>query len=526
MKHLFLFILAFNLLNAKAIGVPSKIKEVTIYLNGARVERSASTNLAPGTNEVVFDGLSNDIDQSSIEVQGQGNATILSVNYRINYLKQQEQSEEVHKVKNSLDSAKLKLEYVKNEIIVLEQENQLMQANYKLGINDKTEFIEDVDEWAVKYHKHVLEIRNLVTRLIIQSTDLTALVNNLQNELNQASATNKMPSGEIVVMVSTTAYNQADFRIAYYVRNASWSPVYNLRAQNTTDPVKLDYDALVTQNTGETWKDIKMVLSTANPTLGGTKPELMPFYLNFSEYLYKKSNRYSEMPAAAQPVYEKDEAKADMSTSANYTTVTQNQLNVTFNINLRYTILPDGTPQQVRIQQISLPATYEYAAVPKLDKDAFMLAKVTGWENDNILPGPASLYFEGAYVGKSYIDPSVTNDTLNLSFGRDKKINIDRKQLKDFSKKSFFGKTITQNFVFELSIKNTKNSPIIITLEDQVPISQNKEIEVIVKENSKAEYDTQTGKLQWKLNLQANEIRKLKLDYSVKFPKGKIVSGL
>ena len=507
------------------------------------MHRTASINLVPGNNEVIFEGLSNFIDESSIEVQGQGNATILSVNYRINYLKMQQETERAKKLKVSVDSVNLKLELVRNEISVYEQDAALLQSNFKIGVNAKTEFTDDVEEWAERFRKKELDIKNNITKLTIESKALVALGYEFESELKQINSSTKEPSGEIVVKVSSPSGGNADFKFAYYVPNAGWTPLYSLRAQNTTDPIKLDYDAMVSQNTGEIWKDIKMTLSTGNPMLGGNKPELSTWYLNFLQDVYYAKKAYTRGygTEAKEKKEDKDgkdgnisgargedgfNSEAYLTTSADYTTSTQSQLNVNFEINLRYTIATDGTPQQVKIQQSTLPALYEYIASPKLDKDAFLLARATGWEDDNLLPGTANLYYEGAYIGKSFINPTVTNDTLDLSFGRDKKINIDRKMLRDFSKKSFLGKNKTQNFVYEISLKNTKNIPVSITIEDQVPVSQTKEVEVSVKEISKADYDIKTGKLQWKLTMQPNEVKKLKIEYSVKYPKNKVVSGL
>ncbi len=541
MKRFYLFSIAILVLHLQGLaennGIPSKIKGVTIYLKGARIERTATASLVPGDNEIVFEGLSNYIDENSIEVQGQGNATILSVNYRVNYLKLQQESDRVKKFKTSLDSVNLKLEYVKNEISTDDQEIKLLQANYKLGVNPKTDFVEDVEEWGEHYHKKVLEIKNALTKLNIERKELKTLSEQFQADINQENSAAKQPSGEIVVKVQGTGYTNADFRFSYYVANASWTPLYSLRAQNTSDPLKLDYDALVTQQSGEQWKDVKLALSTGNPLQKGNKPELNPWYLNVQEPMpiYHKSslwmgggtyNESVKMTTTPDIGGDASSPAPAMNSSSDYTTSTQNQLNVSFDINLRYTINPDGTPQQVRIQQTTLPAIFEYASAPKLDVNAFLLAKVTGWEDANLLPGTANLYYEGAYIGKSYLDPSVTNDTLNLSFGRDKKINIERKLLRDFSKKQFLGKYKTQNFVYETSVKNTKNIPVIITIEDQIPISQTKEIEVTVKDNSKADYDVKTGKLQWKMTLQPNETKKVKLDFSVKYPKNKYISGL
>ncbi|MCX6351569.1 MAG: DUF4139 domain-containing protein, partial [Bacteroidetes bacterium] len=328
--------------------------------------------------------------------------------------------------------------------------------------------------------------------------------------------------------------------LRYFVQNAGWSPVYSLRAQNITDPVKLDYDAVVRQKTGEDWNDVKLMLATINPNLSGNKPELSPWYLSIyvPRPIYKnrlKFGRTKEVTDAA-PMYQqsmqKDERRLDdkdsqtMSTIADYTTTTQGQLNTTFDIAIKYSIPSDDNGQQVRVQQYNLPAVYEYISIPKFDKDAFLLAKVGGWEQFNLIPGPANLFFDGTYVGKSDINPVITGDTLALSFGRDKKISIDRIKIKELAKKQLLGGTKTETYSYDIVVKNVKNVPVRITIEDQIPLVTDKDIKVEALELSHGFLDEETGKVLWRGVLKPNEVYKMRLTYSVKYPKGKIIMGL
>lgn len=74
-----LFLLAPVFLFSNGLKTPSKIKEVTVYLNGAQITRTASCQLQEGSNEVIFTGLSHKIDESSIQVSGLGAVSILSI---------------------------------------------------------------------------------------------------------------------------------------------------------------------------------------------------------------------------------------------------------------------------------------------------------------------------------------------------------------------------------------------------------------------------------------------------------------
>jgi len=180
----------------------------------------------------------------------------------------------------------------------------------------------------------------------------------------------------------------------------------------------------------------------------------------------------------------------------------------------------------VSVATHELPVSFKHFTVPKLDRDAFLLAEVTGWEDYKLLPGEANIYFEGTYVGKSFINTKTTDDTLKLSFGRDQSVNITREKLKDFTSKKFLGENKKETFAYEIAIRNTKKVPIKLLVEDQIPLSSNKEIEIEVVEISGAKHNKVSGKLSWELNLQGGETKKLKLIYSVKYPKDKAIGNL
>ncbi len=179
--------------------------------------------------------------------------------------------------------------------------------------------------------------------------------------------------------------------------------VYDLRAINTKQPVQLSYKANVFQNTGEEWKNVKLKLSTANPNLGGVKPELYTWYLDFDQpvyYNYKKERRASAKGAAAPQVMAADTAMEEKAEEApvaesvaDFTTTIQTSLNTEFSIALPYTVASSNKPTLVDIRNHELKATYLYSVSPKLDQDAFLMAKITGWEEFSLLPGEANVFF-------------------------------------------------------------------------------------------------------------------------------------
>ena len=171
-----------------------------------------------------------------------------------------------------------------------------------------------------------------------------------------------------------------------------------------------------------------------------------------------------------------------------------------------------------------MPCAYQYYAAPRLDKDAFLLGEMSGWEKLNLLPGEANIMVEGTYIGKSYIDPNSTQDTLNLTLGRDKRIVVKKEKITDYSSVKFLGANKKEVFTYQITVKNNKKEKIQLLLKDQYPISSSKEIEEEWLESSGASVNKDTGILTWKLELAPGESRKYKVSYSIKYPKDKTLN--
>ncbi len=207
-----------------------------------------------------------------------------------------------------------------------------------------------------------------------------------------------------------------------------------------------------------------------------------------------------------------------------YITVSDKELDVTFDIDLPYDVPTNGKAQTAVLKEYEVPATYQFYAVPKLDKEVFLLAQIVDWEKLNLLPGEANIIFEGTYIGKSFIDPSSTQDTLNLTMSRDKRVVVKREKLMDFSSVKFLGSNKKQIFTYDITVKNNKKEAISILVKDQYPLSQNKEIEIELLESSGSAINGETGVLNWQLHLASGESKKLRISYSVKYPKDKILN--
>jgi uncharacterized protein (TIGR02231 family) len=195
------------------------------------------------------------------------------------------------------------------------------------------------------------------------------------------------------------------------------------------------------------------------------------------------------------------------------------QTSVSFRIDIPYSIPSDGKQYAVDMQEYAIPAYYQYSCVPKLDTDAFLTAKITGWEEYNLLAGEANLFFEGTYLGKSLLDVGQTTDTLTLSLGRDKNITVSRTKVEAFTSKQFIGANRRDAKAWEITIRNKKAQAINLVVYDQFPVSTWSEITIERQEAPGATVDEITGKLTWQFTLPPADARKLNVGYTVTYPK-------
>jgi uncharacterized protein (TIGR02231 family) len=209
---------------------------------------------------------------------------------------------------------------------------------------------------------------------------------------------------------------------------------------------------------------------------------------------------------------------------SDYVSVNDNELNVTYEIDLPYDVPTNGKEQNVALKEFTVPAQFKYYTAPRVDKDAYLLGAVADWESLNLLPGEANIIFEGTYIGKTQIDPNNTLDTLSFTLGKDKRVVITREKLKDFSSVKFLGSNKKQVFTYEITVKNNKKEKVQLQLKDQYPLSTNKDIEVEVLETGGAVNDAETGLLNWTLELAPGESKKVRISYSVKYPKDKEIN--
>ena len=520
--------------NEKTLG--STIKQVRVFLSKAEISNVAQTSVAMGTTTLVFEELPARLEQASLQVNAKGAVTIMAVKHRINHLKSQAKAEKIKKLEADLEDLQDELNRLQAQKKIFQEEEAMILANKQIGSENLGVSAQKLKEVADFYRVRLNEINQKILELNKQIKKTQEKEQKIRKQLQEENSQASKPSSEVLVTVKADAPTTVSFEISYIVPDAGWQPIYDIRSKNTKSPTQLMYRANVYQNTGLDWNNVKISLSSGNPSVGGNKPELPTWFVD--QFVINQSYGSTKRKAAESPrmkgvttnAYDRGGADIgdlkyakEAETIADFTKVQENTLATEFEIALPYTIPSNGKAQLVDVQKFDVNTIYTYSAAPKLDRDAFLTARLIDWEKFNLISGKANVYFEGAFVGETYLNANNTKDTLVVSLGRDKKIVIEREQIKDFTTKKKLSSHIKEDFGFEIRIRNTKKERITIYLEDQMPISKNSKIEVELIEATGATVDTVTGKIVWKLEVNPAETKKVKLRYSVRYPKDMII---
>lgn len=554
-------LLGMQTLWAEEVKVASEVKEVTLYLTGAKVSSAANVALTTGTSEIVFKDLPTSIQTQSLQVKIKGNADLLSVKYRAHVpeaLPEFKANPQIEAFQDSIASrsrATSRLDeqkklLVQEENLVIQNSNRVHSTTKINGTDVSLFTMEDLKNLTEYYHNRLLFLQ----KEKFQIDDIHLLhekkiayfqkkIAEMQTEDNLKRPKPEKMTGEIVLQVNSQFAQSIEIVCVYLIVEASWYPVYDLSSEGTDKPVKLVYKAAIRQLSGYDWKNVKIHLSTANPNISSTRPILQPLYLTY-QVIYRpqiegeRSQGYSlNMATNAAPMRE-DMAKDDKPTTIVTTGAElpfdqiQNGLEIANNaeakieldVPFQQNIYSNNDFQIVKVEEHELKAEYEYHTVPRMDAGVFLLAKITDYGQYNLTSGNANIFYQGTYLGQSYIDTRSVSDTLLLSLGRDENVSVKRLQLQELSKTQLIGTSKKEYFGYEIIVKNNRRNPINIEILDEVPVSRNTEIEVTFEGAEGANYVKEYGKLSWKLTIPANTSKKVKFSYFVKYPKDKALN--
>ncbi len=515
--------------------VETKIEKVKICMRGAEIIREKTVNLSTGRHKLIFSGLSPTINPQSIQITATNDVNVLSVTSQINFLKPQPENPKAQVFKDSVELLNIEKQTLTDQIIAYDLEERMLKENQKLSGSQTGLTVAELAKGADFYRQRYKEIYQVRSKLRREQQKVKLTIQRLQRQISQLTTGQNRNTSEIYVAVKTDKVTTSSVKVRYVVNDAGWSPIYDLNVEDLDKPINLKYRGLAYNNTGVDWENVNIVLSTSDPNASASKPTLKPWRLNYYTPQALKGSNFNNY--RSNVIQQKNDLqlfnRSDNSnvgstvnagtTNIRFETIEIAELTTDFEIEETYSIPSDRNPYSIDINEHDLSASFKHFAVPKMDRDAFLVGSVMGWEKLDLIDGPMNVYYGDSYIGLSDLYTNGLGDTLDLSLGRDKKVLVKRAKLKEFSKKQFLGSNQIATYTYKITVKNNRNQAVSIDLEDQVPVSTNKEITVDIKDISNAKLYDLSGKLVWKLNLQPGETKTVKFTYSIKYPKNKQV---
>lgn len=551
MKHLLFFAFSCVFFTAYTQPLDSNLHSVTVKANvlaatvyyggGAELSHQLSVALRKGMQQIVIENVCSSADAKTLRISSPESVVLLSQHLNTAYVQPTWVKDAFYKkMEDSLVLLNKRLTSSQSDLnqnnVVVQRIDGIIAAASSTGKEVSSEsIVKLVEYYQVKadvIYRKGEDLKEKINDIVEQ----IALIKERMQQYKDKQQNPVSSNAQLVLQVLAQSAGVATFNCSYYTPKAGWVANYDLRVKSANNQFDIGYRANVQQTTGLSWKQVRLTLSTSNPTINNIPPVFRPWLLqpqrSLQSTLQGKSKGLSVEASALNEVVvvgygtsRRDDFEAAPaeppapSYVATYLDVKESQLNTNFEIDLPYDIPSDGKQYAVNIREVPVVASFKHFAIPKVDLDAFLIAEISDWEALNLLPGQASIIIDNVFLGTTSIDPNATADTLRISLGRDKRVSIQRNLVVVDNKNKLRGDSKFEYFTFELVVKNNKQQPIQLQLKDQFPVSVLKDVEVTLDNNGNAEVNKEIGELNWLVNIQPGENKKIRFGYSIKYPK-------
>ncbi len=506
------------------------VTSVSLFLNGAEIRQTETLSLQKGQNEIRVEGLSPKLNIPSIQLTLGGGTVITSSQFITDYLSS-----------SGMEKDSLEKEFQKRQEELKQQQALkttlttslvLLQEGVQASVSSDKVSTATIDANLMYYKNKSAAFQHQLAQAEQAIEDANLAIQRLKKQISEQSTKSKNRCGVLLLTVSSPKTQKQELLIKYYTTAAAWNMQYDVNIDKIGQPARLVKKAFITQTTGIDWKQVRLTLSTAQPSTNNHVPELSPWYLRIQEPVAKpRRSANVAMAKMAEPmadmamVYE-EEVVAESNTAASVITTTQTDLSLEYRIDVPYDVQGNGKEQIIALGEEQLTEMdYVYQVVPKYNTDVFLVARIRNWTRLNLLDGLASVHYNGTFFGQTYLTASSTDENISLTLGSDPAIQVKREQAKEFTSSKTLGNSREQTYAWQTTVRNTKSEPVRLVLKDQYPVSANKDIRVTLsnKTTQGADNDTEKGYLTYTLDIQQSQAQTLYLEYTVKSPSDKTI---
>lgn len=489
-----LLVIPYLVSGQKEIETTAKIEQVTLYTSSAEINYEKELQLQKGKTTVVFTDLTPFIVENSVNVSvTDKRINIITVAERINYAKEKRNiNEQVINLQDSIVKMNKELGLIKCKRDAEETEKGLLFKGESIGgLSTRGVAVSEIEKASAFFNKRYYELSKDLFFLNEKENDLTERIKKYGNQLKELTTISVQTTSEIKVTVNCPSDGKVKFKFKFLTSKAGWAPVYDFKYEGPSNPLQFVFRANVFNASGISWNEVSMKLSTADPIRGFALPSLSK---NTEEHKPIQEVKFKQIEVV--------------------NAITE------YPISHQYSVPSDAKPYLVDVNAYSIPATYNYLLIPKLDPFGFLMAKIPGWNKYNLIPGTANIYNMGTYMGKTFLDTYAENDTLNMYLGKDKNIQSNRNEKTITHSRFIAGNYSTEETKTDIIIKNTSNEALPIEVIDQVPYFTKEDKEKLSVFNIKASnYNKTDGTLTWNFSIKAGETIMINYGYEIKAPK-------
>jgi len=523
--------------------VSAKLDSVTVFLRGATLYHSANATLKSGSQEIVIDGLSPDIALNSLKVQANG-VLISAMEFEKDYITPKEETAKIKKLSDSLDFYQKQLQEARDELTVHQHLLKMLTDGTlnNMEKKDGTVTVAEINANMELYTSKAKTLQSSINQDNKKIEKLVETVNRLKMQINQDKQDSDVETGVVYLSISVPNSVTTVFNISYYTEDAGWQPHYDINIPGLDKPITMQAKAEVQQETGLDWNNVRLTLSNARPNRTNTVPVFRTWFLRFARNYsadmsdarsnrasnYVSSSNVSAALSSCEGVTATDgtNKKVVSTRMEDYISIDEQDVHVNYKIAVPYNIPGNGNEQLVDLVNYNLEAEYNYYCAPKLSNETYLIATLSGLEKYNLLSGYATVTFNNTFVGETYLNPNSTQDKVTLTLATDPRVTVKRELQRDYSNTKHVGSTTTETRSYLITVRNNQNRSAKLTLKEQYPISNDKDIEVkLVEVKPTASYNKEDiGVLTWELDLNAGETRSFVVTYSVKYPKDRTIA--
>lgn len=527
-----LILLFAPLSKAGEISAQSTIKRVTVFPQSALIEREATVKLTPGVHKIVIENLPGGVVDDSVRGWGKGTAKVKLLGVGITRKQLVRASdEEINRLQDKVEEIKAKLTAINQEKYILELEkvylenlagvfSQIFGKGIITGASQGVKLSEMERMLGARLDASAVRKRELEE----QERKLRRELEALEEELKKKTFVGESENKTITVDVECLSAGNFDLSVSYLMRDAGWIPVYDIRVDSNKGVIEIATKAQVKQKTGEDWKQIELILSTAVPQVSGEMPEPVPLLLKFYQTPTGEAERRRMVVFGAAPKLAEAEPE-EMPLEAPRAQVIAGETAMEYKIAGLKSLSPDAKPLIVTIGTNSFSSEFRYIAVPRESLYAYMQAKVKNTSETSFRKGEASVFMGGKFVGKTTLPQWSQGEEIYLSLGVDEGIKVTRELLNKKTDTSLGKTTIT--YEWKIEITNNLQRAVSLRVYEAIPQSRHSDIDVKVflQDPPPTEIE-QDGKARWDLNLQPAQKVIIKLGYRIKYPAGRQVENL